>query len=90
MVMQIEEKIPALVGILYITQLIFPAGAVLLSFILFLASSISFSSKKNVFGDCGIPEKAINPMKAMGMVMMPSIIKSHFQPLRHPTPLRFV
>ena len=57
---------------------------------LFFASSMSVSLKKIVFGYSGIPGKTRNPTKAIGIVIMPSMMKSHLQPLRPLTPLRFV
>lgn len=54
-----------------------PGATLLSSFFRALASSISLSVKKKVFGDSGRPGKTKKPINAMGTVMMPSIMKSH-------------
>ena len=58
-------------------NVILPGATFLSSFLRALASSMSLSVKKNVFGDSGRPGNTKNPTNAIGTVMIPSIMKSH-------------
>lgn len=42
-----------------------------------LASAMSFAFRYQGFGESGIPGNTRKPMNATGIVMMPSMIKSH-------------